>query len=188
MADLTAAIDQPIVIRFVTCSDPISAIIRRGELGFWASHVEALTPDGFLLGAHADGGVARRPRDYDVGQWTLELLVAVPASADQQAAFWAFLAAQLGKPYDANAIKALAAGELSGMATLADNAGAAWICSALIAGALKAAGLVLATPSTLRLTTPRDVLQMLAARVALDAPRRPKSIGSLARAFDPFAA
>jgi hypothetical protein len=179
---------QPIVIRFVTCGDPVSAIIRRGELGFWASHVEALTPDGFLLGAHADGGVAKRPRDYDAGQWTLELYLAVPATPAQQAAFWAFLAGELGKPYDMAAIEAMASGALSGQATLADNGGAAWICSALIVAALIAAGLVASAPASVRLTAPRDVMYALAGRLAIDAPRAPKAIRPMAAEFDPFAA
>ena len=45
-----------ITLRFVTGDDLISRAIRAAEYGFWASHTEALMPDGTLLGAHADGG------------------------------------------------------------------------------------------------------------------------------------
>lgn len=53
-----------IVLRFVTGNSFVSAAIQRAEYGFWASHVEALMPDGTLLGAHIDGGVQARPRGY----------------------------------------------------------------------------------------------------------------------------
>ena len=56
-----------ITIRFVTCRDIVSAGIRGFEYGFWASHTEALMPDGTLLGAHWQGGVLARPHDYDKG-------------------------------------------------------------------------------------------------------------------------
>jgi hypothetical protein len=183
-----AAAPAPIVIRFVTCGDPASAIIRRGELGFWASHVEALTPDGLLLGAHADGGVAKRPRNYDAGQWTRELYATVPATPAQQAAFWSALDGLIGHPYDMDAIKAMAIGELTGMASLADNAGAAEICSAAILIGLLASGHAKSAPATIRLTTPRDVAQIVSAYVALPAPHGP-GVGAVEPfAFDPFAA
>jgi hypothetical protein len=178
--------DRPIVIRLVTCGDPVSAIIRRGETGFWASHVEALTPDGFLLGAHADGGVAKRPRDYDAGQWTLELYVTVPATPAQQAAFWAALEALIGHPYDMDAIKAMEAGVLTGMAKIADNAGATEICSAAIKIAFLASGHAKSAPASIRLTTPRDIAELVSAYVALDAPHRPGVAACEPFDFDPF--
>lgn len=175
-----------ITLRFVTCSDFASGIIRRGEMGFWVSHVEALTPDGKLLGAHDDGGVQARAADYDAGQWTLELFVDLPATDDQAAAFYAFLNAQIGKPYDKAAIAAMGEGELSGMACAPGNDDAAFICSALIVAGLMAAGLVKSAPSSVRLTTPRDVLQMAGALFAIGEPRPPKPSAFAREAFDPF--
>lgn len=103
-----------ITLRFVTCHDPVSDTIRRAEMGFWASHVEALMPDGALLGAHYDGGVEARPRDYDKGQWSKELYVRVPCDPAAVQAFEDFLIAQIGKPYDMGAIGKMAVGMLTG--------------------------------------------------------------------------
>jgi len=80
-----------IVLRFVTGNSFVSAAIQRAEYGFWASHVEALMPDGTLLGAHIDGGVQARPRDYDKGQFTRELFVNIDAAPDVCDRFHAFL-------------------------------------------------------------------------------------------------
>jgi len=44
-------------LRFVTGDDWISNAIRVGERDGWCTHVEAVMPDGTLLGAHLDGGV-----------------------------------------------------------------------------------------------------------------------------------
>ena len=173
---------QPIIIRLVTCRDHTSGIIRRGELGFWASHAELLTPDGFLLGAHIDGGVMKRVRDYDKGQWIQELIVGVPATATQEIDFWNFANSQIGKPYDIEAIVKLAEGELTGFVTLSDNAGVSWICSAYVTGCLLAAGLVHCAPSSLRLTSPRDLMQMLAALAWPSSPQTPSG----AFLIDPF--
>ena len=38
---------MPIRLRFVTCNDPISALIRWAE-DDWRSHVEAVVPEGYL--------------------------------------------------------------------------------------------------------------------------------------------
>ena len=87
-----------------------------------------------------------------------------------------------------DAIKAMAIGELTGMASLADNAGAAEICSAAILIGLLASGHAKSAPATIRLTTPRDVAQIVSAYVALPAPHGP-GVGAVEPfAFDPFAA
>lgn len=161
-----------VTLRFVTCSDLISHAIRGGEMGFWASHVEALMPDNSLLGAHADGGVRARMRDYDKGQWTQELYVTLPCTDFQANAFREFLTGQVGKPYDMMAIGEMALGVLTGEAP--DwRASAAWICSALQTAALLAAGIIKSAPATVRLATPRDVLMMCAPLVAVPAPSPP---------------
>lgn len=90
-------------IRFVTCSDAISATIRLAE-NFWASHVEAVTPAGLYLGAHADGGVQSRPVGYDSKTLQRELFVDLPATDQQTSDFYAYLESRIGEPYDFDAI------------------------------------------------------------------------------------
>jgi hypothetical protein len=65
-----------------------------------------------------------------------------------------------------------------------------WICSALIVAALFVAGIIKDVPSTVRLTTPRDVVQMLAAIITIGTPNIPASVvtgtGTLSPFFDPY--
>jgi hypothetical protein len=157
-------------LRFVTASDLVSQAIRGGEMGFWASHVEALMPDGTLLGAHVDGGVQARARDYDKGQWTKELFVTLPCSADEDAAFEAFLRSQISKPYDLTALGEMAIGVVTGEAPDWTQS-PAWICSALQTAALLTAGIIKGAPATVRLATPRDVLVACAALTAVGEPQ-----------------
>ena len=152
-----------LTIRFVTCSDPVSEGIRRFEYGFWATHCEALMPDGTLLGAHAEGGVKARPRDYDKSEFTRELYVSIPATPAQTDAFHSFLRAQVDKPYDFLAI--------AGLALQRDWQNEdAWFCSELQAAALCRCGVFpphLATEFSH--VTPRDVLLILSGRLDLAA-------------------
>lgn len=127
-------------------------------------------PDGTLLGAHSDGGVQARSRDYDKGQWTRELFVTLPCSVAQDAMFEAFLRAQIGKPYDMAAIEEMALGALAGEAPSWPSS-PAWICSALQTAALLTAGIIKGAPATVRLATPRDVLIACAALVAVGVPQ-----------------
>lgn len=106
---MPVVITSPITLRFVTSDSAISFAIRAAEYGFWASHAEALMPEGTLLGAHVDGGVRNRPRDYDKGQFKQELYVSIPVAQQIADAFHAFLRSQLGKPYDVEAIAAFVA-------------------------------------------------------------------------------
>jgi len=151
-------------LRFVTSSNLISAAIRAGEYGFWCSHVEAVMPDGSLLGAHADGGVQARPAGYDQATLTHELYVDLPATTPQDAAFHDFLRHQVGKPYDITAIAALVA-ERDWTET--DS----WFCSELQAAALRACGWFASDLATrFAKITPRDLLLMLSARVPIGQP------------------
>jgi hypothetical protein len=154
---MTAAMIRP---RFVTCNDAVSAGIRAFEYGFWASHVEALMPDGTLLGAHYDGGVQARPRDYDRGQFTRELYVDLPADQAMTDRFHAFLRAQIGKPYDLEAI----AGLVAQREWRNPNA---WFCSELIIAGLEHCGWLPALATEISRITPRDGLLIVSARVAI---------------------
>ena len=164
-----------ITLRFVSSNDLTSRIIRGAEMGFLYQHVEALMPDGSLLGAHIDGGVQSRDRNYDAGQYVQDLIVAIPCSDEQQEAFEAFLKAQIGKPYDLSALMEMADGFITGEAPNWEHS-AEWICSALITGAALQStvsgnpGIFRGAPATVRLATPRDVLCMVAALVPLPSP------------------
>lgn len=126
-------------------------------MGFWCSHVEAVTPEGYYLGALLSGGVNNRPPDYDKRQWTQQLFVDVPSTEAQATAFYQFLGLQVGKPYDELAIGEMAVGELTGEAPNWKDP-PSWICSALQTAALLTAGIIKGAPATVRLATPRDVL------------------------------
>jgi hypothetical protein len=150
-----------IQLRFVTSNDPISAGIRAAEYGYWASHVEALMPDGTLLGAHYDGGVQARAHDYDAGKFSRDLFVQIPAPPEMSDAFHSFLRAQLGKPYDVQAILAFL--------TRRDwQQSDAWFCSELQAAALVHCGFF-ATPLATEFNhiTPRDLLLIISGRIAI---------------------
>lgn len=148
-----------ITLRFVTCRDLVSAGIRAAEYGFWASHTEALMPDGRLLGAHYDGGVQARPRDYDQGQFSREQYVELPAAPEVTDHFHAFLQAQLGKPYDLEAIIAF-------VARRDWQQPDSWFCSELQAAALAASGWFSSALATeFSHITPRDLLLIISGRV-----------------------
>jgi hypothetical protein len=148
-------------LRFVTCNDPVSAGIRAAEYGFWASHTEAVMPDGTLLGAHYDGGVQARAADYDKGEFSRELIVSLPASPEMTDAFHAFLRTQLGKPYDVEAIVAF-------VARRDWQEPDAWFCSELQAAALAACGwFAQALATEFNHITPRDLLLILSGRIAI---------------------
>lgn len=174
-----------ISLRFVTDSDPVSRTIRRGEMGFWASHVEALMPDGTLLGAHYDGGVQARAADYDKGKWIQQLYVPLPCTPAQALRFTAFLESQIGKPYDLPAIEEMAIGTLTGEAPDWPRK-SSWICSALQTAGLLMAGIIKGAPATVRLATPRDVLVALAALTEIGDPE--SAFGTKSKLFAPVAA
>lgn len=148
-----------ITLRFVTCDDAISAGIRAAEYGFWASHVEAMMPDGTLLGAHVNGGVLARVHDYDRAKFTREQYVQIPTEPGVADAFHAFLRSQLGKPYDIAAIM----GFLLERDWQNPNA---WFCSELVAAALAACGwFPYALATEFNHITPRDLLLIVSGRI-----------------------
>jgi hypothetical protein len=95
---------MPIILRFVHCTDIVSNGIL-AETGGKYSHVEAVTPDGKLLGAHASGGVMARPSNYDAGTFDRERFLLLTAADEAMAAkFYHYLDAVIGEPYDFGAI------------------------------------------------------------------------------------
>jgi hypothetical protein len=148
-----------IIVRAVTCDDAISAGIRFAEYGYWASHIETLTPEGKLLGAHFDGGVQARERNYDAGKFTRERYLNLPADDAMTAAFYAWCKLQEGKPYDATAIAAF-------VARRDWRSPGEWFCSELIAAGLE---IVKWFPFDLATDVnkvmPRDLLLILSGRI-----------------------
>ena len=150
-----------ITLRFCDGDSLVTAAIQRAEYGFWVTHVEALMPDGTLLGAHIDGGVQARPRDYDKGHFKRELFVKIDATPDSCDRFHAFLRAQLGKPYDTSAIVAF-------IAARDWQAKDSWFCSELQAAALVDCGWFASPLATeFNHITPRDLLLTVSGRVAI---------------------
>lgn len=106
-----------------------------GAGGF--SHVDAVLPDGRLLGARSDicggqkyPGVWIRPQDYE--KWPRRVVMELSCTDEQAKAWELFLRAQIGKPYDKMAIF----GFLVGRAWREDDS---WFCSELGTRALEVA-------------------------------------------------
>ena len=149
-------------LRFVTCHDAISAAIRFAEYGFWASHAEAVMPDGTLLGAHYDGGVQARPAGYDQAIMLRQQVAEIPCAEAMAQRFHGFLRAQLGKPYDVEAIGAL-------VARRDWREPDSWFCSELIAAALETCGYLPPLAADVSKIMPRDLLLIVSARIPLAA-------------------
>ena len=127
---------MPITLQFVQGTNVFDKAIIAYSHG-WPTHIDAVMPDGRLFGSqsHAiDGipeGVQIRPPNYEA--FAKVLRVTLPASPQQEAAFWDFLNKQLGKPYDHEAIFGMALGRDW-------HDPSAWFCSELGGAALEDAG------------------------------------------------
>jgi hypothetical protein len=104
LIDAAAILDGGhVALVFCQAADLGSRLIRLYDHGAW-SHVDVLMPDGTRLGARDDvragvpAGVQIRPAGY--AGFSRELAVPIAATHAQQAEFYDFLSAQLGKPYD----------------------------------------------------------------------------------------
>jgi uncharacterized protein YycO len=143
----------------VTCNDAVSGGIRFAEYGFWASHVETLTPEDKLLGAHFDGGVQARERDYDKGKFYKEQYINLPASPEVTAAFYTWNALQVGKPYDLTAIAAF-------VARRDWRETDSWFCSELMAAGLETVKYFpFALATEVSHVMPRDLLLILSSGI-----------------------
>lgn len=150
-----------IKLRFVTCSDPISFLIRK-ETDCAYSHVEFVLdeewadlpmhadPIDLTLGAHLDGGIKLRPLNY--ANFSACEYATVECTAEQKQAATKSAVACIGSPYD-----------------VADIAGILfhqnwtekghWICSVFVAEKLINAGICIlrVAPNVVPSITPRDV-------------------------------
>ena len=94
-------------LRFVKGSALESKAIELREgtaMPFTPSHVECVRPDGKYVGQHMDGGMQAREPGYDNAKPSDELFLDLPATDDQAAAFYAYVEASIGEPYDWKAI------------------------------------------------------------------------------------
>jgi hypothetical protein len=69
-------------------------------------HVDAVMPEGTLIGAHIGGGIQERPADYQ--KWGLRIRVTIPATEGQASIFYAYARAMLGTKYDVKDIFGIA--------------------------------------------------------------------------------
>ena len=119
---------MPVTLQFVEDRDIIGHLIEYVSHG-WPTHVDILWPDGTLFGARPDG-VKLRPPDYKV--FTRIARITLPTTDEQGARFYAFLNAQIGKPYDFTDVFGFVTGAQE------DRKGKCWFCSMLATGALNA--------------------------------------------------
>ena len=151
-------------MRFVEGGQFDSLVIRYATRCRW-SHVEAISTgfharsfNGMTFGAMLFGGVGWRSQNSAAYRGVVGYeLKTIRATADEESAFWEFLFAQDGKPYDWRAIVGFGLGERDWRE--ADS----WFCSELQARALEVAGL-LRLPKDVPVwrITPRDVWLMTA--------------------------
>jgi uncharacterized protein YycO len=126
-----------ISLRFVCGAGLSSRAIAWFSAGH-LSHVDAVLPNGDLLGARYDNvgggtGVRARPPGYE--KVARVLVMQIPATPQQESDWLTFLRAQNGKPYDSLAIWAF-------VINRSWRATDSWICSELQAAALEACGIV----------------------------------------------
>jgi uncharacterized protein YycO len=142
-----------LTIRFVTSNDIISALIRDKTWSDY-SHVEFILDDGTTLGAHADGGVRIRPADYAV--FTATKVIHLTVTDQQKAAVLTFATAQVGKPYDMDAI--------AGIVAHRDWRNSdKWFCSEIVTAALESGNVIKPIAMNIDRIVPRDDLMLLTA-------------------------
>ena len=151
-----------IVLQFARGSGIDSQAIEWYGGGPLYSHVDSVMPDGTLLGARTDGGVAIRPATY-LGDEPV-LRVELPAGDTMTAAYYAGVTAELGKPYDMQGI----------LAFVLDRDWRdpnSWFCSELVAAKLEGCGywpFPLASPSNK--VTPPNLILVLSTKVQINVP------------------
>lgn len=98
---------ETIKLQFVREKGWMPRLIARYGGGHF-SHVDTVLDDGRLLGARNDHvpGVQIRPRGYT--DFVGRVVMAVPVTAEQKAAYLKFLHDQVGKAYDPRALWAFA--------------------------------------------------------------------------------
>lgn len=72
-------------------------------------HVDILTPNGTLIGAHAQGGIQERSPDYE--KWGLRIRVILQVPEEKARAFYGYVRSMIGTPYDQKDILGIALGD-----------------------------------------------------------------------------
>ena len=156
-----------IVLQFVGASGASSELIEWFSQGV-VSHVDAVLPNGWLVGARDDevggkpSGVQVRPPGY--ATWSRIVRVTLAASDFMVKSFYDLVLGEVGKPYDETAIATFAAGREWRDAD-------AWFCSELQGAMLERCGYFaspLATPANK--LTPAGLLLACSARVPVTMP------------------
>ena len=154
-------------LRFVTCNDEISRLIRLQAgvcMPFTPSHVECVSQDGkSYIGEHFDGGMQARPVGYDAAILLQEKLVDLPCTAESESQFYIFIESKIGEPYDWRSI----IGFVDPALNLHEKNHL--ICSAMMTAALRASGFF-AFPLVVPFhhISPRDLFLMLSSHVQID--------------------
>jgi hypothetical protein len=164
----TTDVPSQVKLQFVQSDDLTGRLIEWFGGGPRYSHVDIVTPTGMLLGARSDAvggqppGVRVRPVNY-LSPNDRTLCISIPATSQQAAAFYDFLNAQIGKPYDKLAIFAFIIGR-----DWRDTD--AWICSELAAAALQAGGITQPLAVAANKITPGALIIALSALVPVTLP------------------
>ena len=118
-----------VIWQFATDNSAGGLLIRYGTRCDW-SHVDAVLPDGRLLGARISGGVQIREPGYEKFAATRRMAIETDLAND----IYANLYSQIGKPYDWRAIIAFGLGDRDWREE--DS----WFCSELQIWAVEKAG------------------------------------------------
>jgi hypothetical protein len=126
-----------ITLQFASGSDFGARSIEWFSHGSSFSHVDTVVPGGRLFGARSDSVGGAPPgcqyRDPSYVGNSAVFRVGLSMTADQERAYYSFLYAQTGKPYDKKAIW----GFILGRNWREDDS---WICSELVAAGLEKCG------------------------------------------------
>lgn len=126
-----------ITLQFIRGTDLGAKAIEWFGHGLSYSHVDTVMPDGRLYGARSDkvGGAPAgvQYRDPSYTQDAGKLHIVLNTTPEQDAAYYAFLLKQQGKPYDKLSIISFIIGR-----NWQDND--SWFCSELVAAALVKCG------------------------------------------------
>ena len=144
-----------IVLQFVSGEGIESEAIEAYSHGV-VSHVDAVMPDGKLLGARLEGGVQIREPDYE--KFDRIVRVQVPTLPTVVDDFYDWLKTQIGKPYDIAAIAAFGFGRNW-------REDGTWYCAELIAAGLERHYFPYPLVSPTNRITPADLLLVLSALV-----------------------
>ena len=156
-----------IALQFVRGSDVGAKIIEWFDHGAGYSHVDAVLPDGRLLGARSDlvGNAPRGVQIRDPGYVGTDptLVVRLATAVAMEVAFYAFLTSQIGKPYDTLGILDFIGGRNWRQPDT-------WFCSELVAAGMEKCGYFpYPLASTTNKITPADLLLAISARDTIPA-------------------